>query len=180
MKKIKSKIKFIIILLIFSTHASTHAKSFDFKTRYLYLYTQKSDKIKISELQFERLSNYLNGNFFSFEQNNFQKNVRGIYFSISETGNASVLSYCDDNVVYCVTNNLKFRTNYKCERISKERCFIILVQDNIVLNKKKSHLIGELSKYKKTIFLIHKGNSKQIMSDIRAELYRDRESNDYE
>lgn len=177
MKKIKNKIKFIIILLLFF---STHAQSFDFKTRYLYLYTLEADKIKISELQFERLNDYLNGNFFSFEQNNYQKNVKGIYFSISQSGNASVLSYCDNDIIYCVTDNLKFQTNYKCERISNEKCYIILVEGNIILNKKKTVLTQQVSKYKNIFFQLHKGNKKQITSDIRAELYRDRESNDYE
>ena len=177
MKKIKSKIKFIIVLLLFF---STHAQSFDFKTRYLYLYTLEADKIKISELQFKRLNDYLNGNFFSFEQNNYQKNVKGIYFSISQSGNTSVISYCDQDVIYCVTDNLKFQTNFKCERISNEKCYIILIEDNIVFNKKKTPLTKEISKYKNNFFKLQKSNEKQKISDIRAKSYRDRESNDYE
>ena len=159
----------------------THAFSLDFKNNYHYKYTSNKDKITISPDNLQRLEQFFIGTFYSYEQNNLQKNSFGIYFALSESGNSSVMSFCDDQIQHCILDNLKFITKAKCQRISKEQCFIVAVENEIILNK-KSYLINDksLPAILNSHFEISSKANQNYISDISATLYKDREGSDYD
>lgn len=177
-RKINSFVANIILLFLF-IHTPTFA--LDFKNNYHYKYTSDKDKIIISPNNLQRLKQFFLGKFYSYEQNNLQKNSFGIYFALSESGHSSVMSFCDDQIQYCILDNLKFITKAKCQRISKEPCFIIAIEDEIILNK-KSYLINDksLPGILNSHFEISSKTNQNYMSDISAILYRDREGSDYD
>jgi hypothetical protein len=173
MKKIKNNIIFIIILIFLTNPA--YSISVNIKNQYLYKYTLNKKHITISGENYKRLKKFFLGNFFSYEQNNFQSNANGVYYALSESGNASVMSFCNEKINNCILHNIKFITKKKCERISKEKCFIIASANKIILNKKIYKINNKNIEQIFTLILkIHpSNNSKQNISDIRINLYRD-------
>ena len=159
----------------------THAFSLDFKNSYHYKYTAEKDKLMISPDNLQRLEQFFLGKFYSYEQNNLQKNSYGIYFALSESGHSSVMSFCDDQIQYCILDNLKFVTKAKCQRISKEPCFIIAVENEIILNK-KIYLINDknLPAVLNSHFEVSSKTNQNYINDIRANLQRDHEGSDYD
>ena len=159
----------------------THAFSLDFKSSYHYKYTAEKDKLMISPDNLQRLEQFFLGKFYSYEQNNLQKNSYGIYFALSESGHSSVMSFCDDQIQYCILDNLKFVTKAKCQRISKEPCFIIAVENEIILNK-KIYLINDknLPAVLNSHFEVSSKTNQNYINDIRANLQRDHEGSDYD
>ena len=132
----KLKINFFLLLVLFFFTTEVYSFNLNFKNKYLFKYSSDENIINISEKNLDRLRTFFLGNFFSYEQNNYQSNASGVYFALSITGNASVLSFCNEVINNCILNNMKFITKKKCERISNERCFIIASGNKIILNKK--------------------------------------------
>ena len=94
------------------------------------------DKIKISKTTYDRMLNYLKGDFYSVEHGNRIFGVAGMYFIVSADGNYSVISYCpEDDTNKCSPNHAEFKANYRCKKISKQNCTTLFVSDNLVTRK---------------------------------------------
>ncbi len=125
-----TKILFAFIIFFFSIHASASANKFH--------YTFNNSTIKLSESSFERLNGFFKGNFYSYFLKKQITDASGIYFAISRDGTHSVISYCDDtNIWNCSEDFAKFQSVKLCERISKQECFILANNNEILINKKE-------------------------------------------
>lgn len=96
-----------------------------------------NEKITISNFSYSRAIGYLEGNFFSFSENKNITKAIGMYFALSESGQNTSLSYCQDFIMTCDKNLVKIRTKMLCERISNEKCRVIFNEDKFLVNKKK-------------------------------------------
>lgn len=175
MKTIKIIGNYLFVTTVTLIALNLDAFAMTFKDKNLFRYSYNSSIKKISNQNLKRLENFLSGNFYSYQQNNFQKNVHGAYFALSETGTTSVLSYCVETIEECILDNAQFITKKKCERISNEKCFIILSQNTLVMNNNKyiiENNLNENKKYFETFI-----SKKNKTSDIRLESYREREQN---
>ena len=171
MKKLEINFFILLILIFFTTEV--YSFNLNFKNKYLYKYSSEENIINISKKNLDRLRAFFLGNFFSYEQNNFQTNAYGVYFALSKSGNSSVMSFCNEKQNNCILNNMQFITKKKCERLSSETCFIIATNNKIVLNKKIFNT-NNFEQLLPSLFKIHENqNKKQVVSDIRAVLYRD-------
>jgi hypothetical protein len=123
-KKEKNKLitLFFIVNFLFCATGS-YSENFIKKHTYKII---KADKIKISKKNMERINGYLNGNFYSQNLNKNFIHVSGIYYAISKDGNSSSISFCDaDHFTLCAEQMLAYQTLKKCEKISKQECFLI-------------------------------------------------------
>jgi len=182
MKKLKNKFRLFFISILIFFYPSHSLPNLNLQNLYLFKYSTNEKIIKISENNLKRLKEFFFGDFYSYEQNNYQSGAKGIYFAVSESGNSSVFSFCNEDINNCILNNMQFITKKKCERISKEKCTIIATNNKIILNKKIYSIKNEnLEKLFTTLFKIHPDTSAQIKGDIRVNLFRDFEkSTDYE
>lgn len=115
-------ILFFIVNFLFYTTGS-NSENFIKKHTYKNI---KANKIKISKKNMERINGYLNGNFYSQNLNKKFIHVSGIYYAISKDGNNSSISFCDaDHFSLCAEQMLAYQTLKKCEKISKQECFLI-------------------------------------------------------
>ena len=163
-----NRIFFVIIFLFFNCN-NLNASNF----QYTY---NNTEKIKISEKTYNRFIEYKKGNFYSqIYQKKFSQ-TKGMYFSLSKSGNVSVFSFCEDDILGCVSNLVKYQTLKKCERIAKEQCFIIAIGNNLVINKKKISLKDE--DYLKKVFKIYISGQKNQTYEIRAMSLREFENGD--
>lgn len=130
-----------IIFIFFVTSFQCYAESFIKKNTYN---LNNNQNIKISNTTYMRIKGYLNGNFYSENLNKKLYQISGIYFSISQDGNYSTTSFCDaDDFSLCAEQMLAYQTLKKCERISKQKCFLIfrgktflpLITNNIDIKK---------------------------------------------
>lgn len=67
-----------------------------------------------------------------------------MYVSISEKGDTVTMSYCDEDFSGCAQKYLaKFQTKKKCERISNQKCRIIVENENfITIDSKKIKILN--------------------------------------
>ena len=116
----------------------------------------KKTSISISQNSYERVIGYLDGNFFSYSENKKITKALGMYLALSEDGESSAISYCQDFLMTCNKNLVKIRTKMLCERISNSKCIVLFNEDIYLPSKerikKKKYQI--LNKY----FLIFKSN----------------------
>ena len=139
MKRIKNKFikknsnKLLIVIVLCSFFFNSIQPSIASNFEYTIV---GKDKINISKESFLRLEEYRKGRFYSKVYDTKIFNVTGLYFALSETGNAVALSFCEDGLFDCNTNLLKYQTRLTCEKISKETCNIIAINQNLILNKK--------------------------------------------
>lgn len=177
----KNKLTKGLLLILLLTAACTNNMSF--KNSYLYKYSSTDTEIAISNNNFKRLQEFFKGSFFSYEQNNYQTNTSGVFFALSKSGNGSVMSFCNEEINECILSNMQFITKTKCERITREKCFIIAYNDKIILNN-NYHSINHknTNEVLSSIFKIFKNDKfEEKFDDIRAALYRDYESsNEYD
>ena len=171
-KRIKSKNYLILTVIIFVLFCFSffidQAKAIGNK----FQYTNKSLEINISEKSFDRLSGFFEGNFYSEV---FKKKISGssgIYFAISKDGMHTVISYCDDtNIWNCSFDFAKYQSVKRCEKISKQDCFILANNNEILINNtiykiKNKNPNNELSKLNK-ILKKFSTNKKVLHSEIR-------------
>ena len=66
-------------------------------------------KIIITEESYQKLQNYLNNEIYSYTYKKNQKNIRGIYFFLSERGRGTSIVYCkglyEDHCQICFLKN---------------------------------------------------------------------------
>jgi hypothetical protein len=171
--KTKNKILifvFIIIGLLNVGDKKTLASNFEF--------TSKNSFINITEESYNRVNEFLDGRFYSKNLNNKFFDVYGLYFALSKSGSISVFSFCDDDVTGCNENLIKYQTYKKCTKYSGEECYIILIKNKLILNKKIIKINKENKKNIKQYFKI---SGKQNTSyEIRAFSYKDSGSDDWE
>jgi hypothetical protein len=171
----KSKTFLVVLLihafLLFFT-ALTLANNFQ--------YTIKgTDKINITEASFQRFIEFTKGRFYSKVYGAKIYQVFGLYFALSEKGNAVVFSFCEDDMIGCNTNLLKYQTKAKCEKISGEPCNIIAINKDLVLNNKIITIENE--KQIKEYFVINSDKKIPNFSfEIRAQNLRDFGNDDYQ
>ena len=177
MKKIRNKfikkIKiFLTTIFIIFLGKEVHASNFQYTiTEY--------EKIKITEFNYLRLLEYSKGDFYSKTHGSRIFQVKGLYFALSEQGNVIAFSFCDDDIIGCNENLLKYQTKATCESLSKEKCNIIAIGNNLILNRKIIPIINnqDLNKH----FAISKDNSMSNLSyEIRAQNLRDAGNDDYQ
>jgi len=171
-KRIKSKNYLILTVIIFALFCFSffidQAKAIGNK----FQYTNKSSEINISEKSFDRLSGFFEGNFYSEV---FKKKISGssgIYFAISKDGMHTVISYCDDtNIWNCSFDFAKYQSVKRCEKISKQDCFILANNTEILINHtiyriNKKSLKNELENLNKVLKKF--STNKQVLhSEIR-------------
>jgi hypothetical protein len=174
--KIKKKLTTGFLLVLLLTTACTN--NISFKNSYLYRYSSANTEIVISSNNFKRLQEFFKGSFFSYEQNNYQTNTSGVFFALSKSGNGSVMSFCNEEINECILSNMQFITKTKCERIAKEKCFIIASDDKIILNNNYYSINHEnMNEVLSSIFKIFRNDKlEEKFDDIRTALYRDYES----
>lgn len=170
-----TKILFTFIILVFSIHTDASANKFQ--------YTFNNSTIKISESSFERLNGFFKGNFYSYFLKKQITDASGIYFAISRNGMHSVISYCDDtNIWNCSEDFAKFQSVKLCERISKQGCFILANNKEILINKKEYKISNQDldNKFLQLNNIITKFNiaNNEVHSEIRYSTYE--EKNDRE
>lgn len=158
--KRKTKILVKFIFIIFLLNLTKNSYSFE--------------KINISKISKERLEGYLSGQFFSYVENNFISNSSGVFFFLSDDGDYSVIAFCPDfRVDRCDLNHIKFRTQYRCEKISNQKCRLIF--KNNKLKQKKFQKYNRLD-FKK-FFLLKDSKSinkiKNYTSEIRARTFQE-------
>lgn len=163
-KRNKLIIFFLIIIGFFIINIEkTLASNFEF--------TSKNSFIKITEESYNKINEFINGRFFSKNLNNKFFDVYGLYFALSKSGDVSVFSFCDDNVTGCNENLIKYQTYKKCTKYSGEECYIVLIKDKLVLNKKIVKInkknIKNIKKYFKIL------GKKNTSYEIRAFSYKD-------
>lgn len=118
---------FVIIITLIIINASNlcvaNAVSFLKKNT---LNVRENIKFDISEDVFDRMNNYLKGKINSKNLSKKVSNISGVYFSISNDGQFSSSSFCDAyDFSDCAEQHLGFQTLKSCERISKQKCFLI-------------------------------------------------------
>lgn len=110
-----------------------------------------NENLKISEKQISRLSNYLNGDFYSYE---IERRVSAypIAFLISSNGDKSVILACDGVINDCNINVQIFQLIMKYNKAENEDYKIlalekkILIKNHEILNKIKKNKILKLKK----------------------------------
>ena len=125
----------------------------------------KKDLIKISNDSYSRVTEYLNGNFYSFENKKKITRAIGLYFALSEDGNSTVFSYCEDYLMTCEKTLVKIKTKLRCEKIAKKTCYVIFFDNRLVRNEKIKIINNENDL--KNEFLIFKTNLKSNHHDMR-------------
>jgi len=137
------------------------------------------NKIKVSKTTLNRLYGYLDQSFFSVERNNDISNITSLYFFISKDGNFSVISYCADFYENaCDISHQKFKANKRCERISKQDCFLAMDRKNLLINEKiyknvTHENIKEMFATIPSLLKSNKEDEKNYYSDMSAILLRD-------
>ena len=171
-KRIKNKNYFILIAttfllfnyFIFLNKAEAIGNKFQ--------YTNNNSEINISETSFERLVGFFEGNFYSIFLKKKITDSSGIYFAISKDGMHSVISYCDDsNIWNCSLDFARYQSVKRCEKISKQECFILANNNEILINNtiytiKNKNPNNELTKLNK-ILKKFSTNKKVLHSEIR-------------
>ena len=115
----------IITLIIVNTSHFYFANAASFLKKNT-LNMEENIKFNISKEIFDRMNNYLEGKINSKNLNTKKSNIAGIYFSISNDGQFSSSSFCDAyDFNDCAEQHLGFQTLKSCERISKQKCFLI-------------------------------------------------------
>jgi hypothetical protein len=168
MIKIKNKAFFVLLLLIvflISFNSSTVANNFQYSIK-------GTNKINITEASFQRLIEYSKGRFYSkvYGQKIYQ--VTGLYFALSEKGTAVAFSFCEDDIIGCNTNLLKYQTKATCEKISGEFCNILAINNDLIINNKIVAIENEnqIQEY----FIINKESKAPNLSyEIKAYNLRD-------
>lgn len=128
--------KFFIIFFTFYFNSSLlFASNFE--------YTHNLENINISKKIYERFLEYNSGNFYSPVYQKKFTQTKGMYFSLSQSGTVAAFSFCEDDMLGCVSNLVKYQTLKSCERIAKEACYIIAIGNNLVINKKKIAIDNE-------------------------------------
>lgn len=95
-------------------------------------------KIIITEESYQKLQNYLNNEIYSYTYKKNQKNIRGIYFFLSESGRGTSIGYCNGFYEdHCQIGFLKNNLLEKCQKINNENCFLIVNRKNIIIDNKK-------------------------------------------
>ena len=142
-------------------------------------YTIKGDeKIKISKDNFSRLLEYEKGEFYSKIYGSKFRQVYGLYFALSENGNIVSFSFCEDDMIGCNTNLLKYQTKATCEKFAKQVCNIIAINKNLILNSKIISIENE--KQIQNYFIIDTDQKKSSFSyEIKAQNLRDSGNDDY-
>ena len=177
MKKIKNKKlfrklcmqKFLIVFFTFYLNNTLlFASNFE--------YTHNLENINISKKIYERLLEYNSGNFYSPVYQKKFTQTKGMYFSLSKSGTVTAFSFCEDDMLGCVSNLVKYQTLKTCERISKEACYIIAIGNNLVINKKKIAMDNE-NNFKK-IFEVNSDKIQVKSYEIRGVTLREFENSE--
>lgn len=116
--------KFLLIFIFFLLFSS-ESNSFNFiKKNTIKLNNVK--KIEISNETLVRIKGYLKGKFYSPNLNQKFFQVSGVFFAISNNGNNSSISFCNaDSFDLCAEQLLAYQTLKKCEKISREKCYLL-------------------------------------------------------
>jgi len=141
----KSNNYFIIIItcIIFNTSNLYFANAASFLKKNTL--NMKDIKFDVSKEVFDRMKNYLEGKINSKNLRKKASNISGIYFSISNDGQFSSSSFCDAyDFNDCAEQHLGFQTLKSCERISKQKCFLIFRGREFLPTRSKQF---ELEKY---------------------------------
>lgn len=147
----KKKIYHLIIVLTSILYGCSNLKTFNTLA--------VNENLKISEKQILRLSNYLNGDFYSYE---IERRVSAypIAFLISRNGDKSVILACDGVFNDCNINVQIFQLIMKYNKAENEDYKILALEKKILI---KNHEI--LNKIKKNkIFKLKKNN--QLFRDL--------------
>ena len=128
---------------------------------------------EISFFQKKRLDDYIGGSFFSYVQNTTIRNSTGLYFFLSRDGQYSTIGFCPDFVAdRCIKDHVKFRTEYRCKKISKQKCKLIYTEKKFVLKNTNE------KKFFKSLILLQNlnKNENELTSEIRAITYQENSS----
>lgn len=113
---------------------------------------EKSESKYISEDKLNELNLLINGSFFDKRRNKINKNFNLLYYALSSDGKYSSLTLCDAPSMHgydCVDLNDQFLTKKSCEKISNQKCHIIINRDRLNLNNQ----IFNIGYIKKDYFL---------------------------
>ena len=94
---------------------------------------------EISEEKYNQLTLLLNNQFFDPRRNANIKIFKLMYYALSNDGKFSSISICDTNAMSdydCIDTNEKFKTKKSCERISEQKCSVIINKNKLILNDK--------------------------------------------
>ena len=111
-----------------------------------YYYVQEN--ISLSNEQIKRLSNYLNGEFYSYD---IGRNIFAypIAFLVSESGDKSVILACDGIIDECNTSVEIYQLIKKYEKKNNENFYILALKNKILIND--YNFKNQLSKTKLTL-----------------------------
>ena len=133
----------IITFIIFNTSNLYFANAASFLEKNTL--NMKDIKFDVSKEVFDRMNNYLEGKINSKNLSKKASNISGVYFSISNDGQFSSSSFCDAyDFNDCAEQHLGFQTLKSCERISKQKCFLIFRGREFLPTRSKKF---ELEKY---------------------------------
>lgn len=95
-------------------------------------------KVIITEESYQKLQSYLNNEVYSYTYKKNQKNIRGIYFFLSESGHGTSIGYCNGFYEdHCQIGHLKNTLLKNCQKINNEKCFLIASRKNLIIDKQK-------------------------------------------
>ena len=133
----------IVTFIIFNTSSLYFANAASFLKKNTL--NMKDIKFDVSKEVFDRMKNYLEGKINSKNLSKKASNISGVYFSISNDGQFSSSSFCDAyDFNDCAEQHLGFQTLKSCERISKQKCFLIFRGKEFLPTRAKQF---ELEKY---------------------------------
>ena len=134
----------IVTFIIFNTSSLYFANAASFLKKNT-LSIKENAKFGINKEVFDRMKNYLEGKINSKNLSKKASNISGVYFSISNDGQFSSSSFCDAyDFNDCAEQHLGFQTLKSCERISKQKCFLIFRGREFLPTRSKQF---ELEKY---------------------------------
>jgi len=129
-----------ILLLIFYSQFTARAEAYGNK----FQYTGEKKEITISKESLDKLIGFYTGNFYSEVWKKKITKSSGIYFALSEDGMNSVISYCEDDSIWnCSVDFAKYQSLKRCEKISKQKCFVIGNNREILINKESYKITRE-------------------------------------
>ena len=116
-----------VIVILFLSFTDSNALS-----RYIY---KSSEKINITQAQKQRLIGYLEGTFFSYSENNQEKQLSPLMFAISKDGSVSSLLACNSISYYdCNPHVNIFQIIKKAEKKTNQDLKIIFFGDRLKYN----------------------------------------------
>lgn len=165
------KIKFFFLFLFFLNFTeSVNARL---------KYTTEFNNIKISENSLKILKNYFKDEIYSTTYKKVQKNVKGLYFFISESGHGTSVGYC--NGLYedhCDVTLLKSSLLKKCQKLNQEKCYLLAIRKKLVFSDQQFQIKKNPNILEKITVVQNTNNKKYYHYDQMVLNYQDSGADD--